>query len=347
MTIVNPLELALLNDYQRDFPLQSTPFAQIARAHNTDTDNILQLLEKLKKQGLITRVGPVFRPNTIGVSTLAAMIIPADKLESVAKLVNNYPEVNHNYEREHAYNLWFVVTASDQQHLEKTLLGIEKLTGIAVMRLPLVREHHIDLGFNMSLHGKETSSPLIKKHRSCATTVRHSTQPDDAIQRQLIVMIQSGLPLVERPYAEIAQKLDIDEQEAMRRIEIMLTTGAIRRMGVVVRHHELGYRANAMLVWDIADERVNEVGEQLSSVDCITLCYQRPRHLPHWPYNLFTMIHGKERQSVEQHIEEIVQQYGLGDTPRATLFSLRRFKQRGACYSYAQPETHFQIASNG
>jgi len=343
---VNPLEHALLNDYQRDFPLQSRPFAQIGKVHNRDAGSILQLLEKLKKQGLITRVGPVFRPNTIGVSTLAAMKIPESELEAIAKLVSNYPEVNHNYEREHAYNLWFVVTASDQQHLEDTLLSIEKLTGIAVMRLPLVKEHHIDLGFKMPLHGKE-SSPAVKKRISIPITVTHSTQPDDAIQRQLIVAIQSGLPLVERPYAEIAEKLDIDEQEVMRRIEIMLTTGAIRRMGVVVRHHELGYRANAMLVWDIADERVNEVGEQLSTVDCITLCYQRPRHLPHWPYNLFTMIHGKERQSVEQRIEEIVQQYGLSDTPRATLFSLRRFKQRGACYSYAQPETHFQIASNG
>lgn len=343
---MNPLEHALLNDYQRDFPLQSRPFAQIGKVHNRDAGSILQLLEKLKKQGLITRVGPVFRPNTIGVSTLAAMKIPESELEAIAKLVSNYPEVNHNYEREHAYNLWFVVTASDQQHLEDTLLSIEKLTGIAVMRLPLVKEHHIDLGFKMPLHGKE-SSPVVRKYPSSTPTVKHSTQPDDAIQRQLIVAIQSGLPLVERPYAEIAEKLDIDEQEVMRRIEIMLTTGAIRRMGVVVRHHELGYRANAMLVWDIADERVNEVGEQLSTVDCITLCYQRPRHLPHWPYNLFTMIHGKERQSVEQRIEEIVQQYGLSDTPRATLFSLRRFKQRGACYSYAQPETHFQIASNG
>ena len=276
---MNPLEHALLNDYQRDFPLQSRPFAQIGKVHNRDAGSILQLLEKLKKQGLITRVGPVFRPNTIGVSTLAAMKIPANQLESIAKLVSNYPEVNHNYEREHAYNLWFVVTASDQQHLEDTLLSIEKLTGIAVMRLPLVREHHIDLGFKMPLHGKE-SSPAVKKRISIPITVTHSTQPDDAIQRQLIVAIQSGLPLVERPYAEIAEKLDIDEQEVMRRIEIMLTTGAIRRMGVVVRHHELGYRANAMLVWDIADERVNEVGEQLSTVDCITLCYQRPRHLP-------------------------------------------------------------------
>ncbi|HBH35684.1 MAG TPA: Lrp/AsnC family transcriptional regulator [Gammaproteobacteria bacterium] len=343
---MNPLEQALLNDYQRDFPVDSTPFAHIAKAHNTDTATILQLLAKLKREGSITRVGPVFRPNTIGVSTLAAMKIPENKLEAVAELVNSYPEVNHNYEREHAYNLWFVVTAPDQQHLESILLEIEKSTGIDIMRLPLVKEHHIDLGFKMPLHGKEPS-PAVNKRLSTSTTVRHSTQPDDAIQDQLIARIQSGLPLVDQPYAEIAKKLDIDEQEVMRRIEIMLTTGAIRRMGVVVRHHELGYRANAMLVWDIPDQQVNKVGEQLSRVDCITLCYQRPRHLPHWPYNLFTMIHGKDRQSVERCIEEIVQKYGLGDIPRATLFSLRRFKQRGACYSYARPETHFQIASNG
>ncbi|MEN8213813.1 MAG: Lrp/AsnC family transcriptional regulator [Pseudomonadota bacterium] len=343
---MNALEHALLNDYQRDFPLHSTPFAQIAAAHNTDTDTILQLLAKLRKAGSITRVGPVFRPNTIGVSTLAAMKIPSQRLEAVAKQVNKFPEVNHNYEREHQFNLWFVATAPDQQHLENILLDIEKSTGIAVMRLPLVKEHHIDLGFDMPLHGKQ--SPLVvNKHLSSPLAVRHSTQPDDAIQQRLIAGIQSGLPLVERPYAEIASSLGIDETEVIRRIEIMLTTGVIRRMGVVVRHRELGYRANAMLVWDIPDERVDELGELLSRVDSITLCYQRPRHLPHWPYNLFTMIHGKDRRSVEKRIDDIVQEFALHDLPRETLFSLRRFKQRGACYSYLRPETHFQIASNG
>jgi DNA-binding Lrp family transcriptional regulator len=344
--MMTPLEHALLNNYQRDFPLNSTPFAQIARDNGTDTATVLQILAKLKEEGSMSRVGPVFRPNTIGVSTLAAMKIPGQRLESVAELVNQYPEVNHNYEREHEYNLWFVATAPDHQHLETVLQDIERRTDIDVMRLPLVREYHIDLGFKMSLQGEQTPH-LPGKHHYSSPSITHSTQPDDAIQQQLIAEIQSGFSLVERPYVEIAVNLGITEQEVIRRIDIMLTTGTIRRMGIIVRHRELGYRANAMLVWDIPDDQVSELGKQLSSVDCITLCYQRPRHLPHWPYNLFTMIHGKDKQSVEACIDDIVEDYALEAIPRATLFSKRRFKQRGACYSYVRPETHFQLVSNG
>lgn len=335
------LQDALLNDYQRDFPLVSEPFREIAKAHKTSVKTVLKVLKSLKVAGKISRVGPVFRPNTIGVSTLAAMKIPLNRLEEVADLVNQYSEVNHNYEREHAYNLWFVATAPDKQHLENTLRDIEKNSAIAVMPLPLVKEFHIDLGFNLSkgLHKHPLQKPV--------KNLKQFNQPEDAIQQQLIAGVQAGLPLVERPYAEIALSLGITEQTVISRLQNMLDNGIIRRMGVVVRHHELGYRANAMLVWDFADEQVAEMGKILSTIDCVTLCYQRPRHMPHWPYNLFTMIHGKDKASVEMRIQQIIEEFGLQAIPKATLFSKRRFKQCGACYSYSQPETHFQSVSNG
>ncbi len=329
------LEADLINNYQRDFPLHHHPFKYIAEQHHTDTATVLSRLKQLKKDGVITRVGPVFRPNTIGVSTLAAMKVPANQLESVAEQINQYSEVNHNYEREHEFNLWFVATAPDKQHLTHAIQDMERQTGIAVMCLPLVEEYHIDLGFQMPLQ-HEHASHVINKHYSSKATVRYSIQPDDHIQQQLIAEIQSGLPLVETPYAEIAKRIDISEQEVIRRIDIMLSAGTIRRLGVIVRHRELGYRANAMVVWDFPDDQVSQWGNQLSQINCITLCYQRPRHLPDWPYNLFTMIHGKDKETVEHAIDELVQKQGLENIPKAILFSKRRFKQRGACYSYAK-----------
>ncbi len=340
------LEQNLLNNYQRDFDLNSTPFAVIARENNTDTATILRKINQLKSLGIIARVGPVFRPNTIGVSTLAAMKVPLHQLEVIAEQVNQYTEVNHNYEREHDFNLWFVATASDQHHLKAILSDIKQQTGIAVMSLPLVKEFHIDLGFKMSLQDNQ-SSTAIGKHHSGSQTVHDSTQPNDAIQQQLIAEIQSGLPIIERPYAEIAKKLAINEQEVIRRLDIMQTSGVIRRMGIIVRHRKLGYRANAMLVWDIPNDQIDQLGRELSKIDSITLCYQRPRHAPDWNYNLFTMIHGQDRQSVEKCIDRIVTKYNLSDIHKATLFSKRCFKQRGACYSYSRPETHFQLLSNG
>ncbi len=334
---MHSLERNLLNHYQRDFPLTSQPFAQIAKEVNSDTASILHTFKILKNAGKITRIGPVFRPNTIGVSTLAALKAPSSQLETIAEIINQYPEVNHNYEREHAYNLWFVATAPDAQHLENTLQQMEQQIGIDIMRLPLLKEYYIDLGFTMPLDDA-TKHANISKHHAHHHSVQYSIQHHDELQQRLLAEIQSGLPLVDKPYQAVADTIGTTEQEVLRRIDIMLTAGTIRRMGVVVRHRELGYRANAMLVWDIPDEQIDKIGTQLSQVDCITLCYQRPRHLPHWRYNLFTMIHGKDKPSVEACVQRIVSDYGLQDIPRATLFSKRRFKQRGACYSYAKSD---------
>lgn len=149
---------------------------------------------------------------------------------------------------------------------------------------------------------------------------------------RLVAEIQGGLPLSPRPWAEIAQRLGLDETEVIERVRTLQEEGYIKRFGLVVRHHELGYTANAMVVWDVPDERVAAVGEALGQQRCVTLCYQRPRRLPHWPYNLFCMIHGKDRQRVLDYIDQLIEEVGLDDIPHQVLFSGRRFKQRGARY---------------
>ncbi len=149
---------------------------------------------------------------------------------------------------------------------------------------------------------------------------------------QLIASIQDGLPLVSHPYAEIGRQLGMGEGEVICRISEMRKKGIIKRMGVVVRHRELGYTANAMVVWDVPDERLDEVGALLGSRRCITLCYQRPRRLPEWPYNLFCMIHGLSRSAVLASIEQMVSELELEEINHQVLFSGRRFKQRGGHY---------------
>ena len=160
----------------------------------------------------------------------------------------------------------------------------------------------------------------------------------DPLQRALIEAIQDGLPLVERPYAAVGARVGLTEAEVIRRIHELQELGVIKRFGVVVRHRELGYRANAMVVWDIPDDRVGEVGRCLGTHAFITLCYRRPRRLPLWPYNLFTMIHGCDREQVLARVEDLVARCELQQVPRQVLFSRRRFKQRGARYT-ASPQT--------
>ena len=146
---MNELERRLLNDYQRDLPLTPTPYADIARELGASEAGVLESLARLQQQGAVSRIGAVLRPNTVGVSTLAAMAVPNTELETVAALVSAYPEVNHNYEREHTLNLWFVVTAPDSVRLQQVLDEISTRSGYAVLPFPLLEDYHIDLGFDL------------------------------------------------------------------------------------------------------------------------------------------------------------------------------------------------------
>lgn len=153
----------------------------------------------------------------------------------------------------------------------------------------------------------------------------------DAIDRELMVEVQQGLPLTPRPYASIAQQLEISEREVIARLARLKQLGLIKRMGVIVRHRKLGYRANAMVVWNIPDDRVDEIGAALSQIKFINLCYQRPRR-EQWPYNLYCMIHGKSRETVLQQLGQLIEDFGLACFEHEVLFSRRCFKQRGARY---------------
>lgn len=317
-------EFRLLNEFQRDFPLCPAPFAELAARLGVAERVVLGGLEKLRREGKISRVGAVFAPKRIGASTLAAMAVPAEQLDAVAAAVNRFPEVNHNYEREHHYNLWFVVTAGSEGRLQATLGAIEQAAGYPLMPLPLVEEFHIDLGFSLN-----DNAP---KKAAIARPVRPAALIDEA-ERRLVAVLQEGLPLFMRPFAMIAERIGASESDVLGRIGRWLDDGAIKRFGVVVRHHELGFRANAMVVHDIPDGRVSEIGRALAEEPAVTLCYRRPRHLPDWPYNLFCMIHGRERAEVESLIADLRLRHGLEACAHETLFSLTRFKQNGARYA--------------
>ena len=139
----------LLDDFQRDFPICARPYEAMAKRLDCDEATVIERLADLDARGYVSRIGPVFRPNRLGASTLAAIAVPAERLQEVADLVSSYPEVNHNYEREHAFNLWFVVTASDARAVSEVLADVQCRTGLAVMDLPLAEEFHIDLGFRL------------------------------------------------------------------------------------------------------------------------------------------------------------------------------------------------------
>jgi len=143
------LEQRLLNDFQNGLPLTPTPFTDIANDLGVYETTVIENLKRLQTEGIISRIGPVFRPNRIGVSTLAAMAVDEDELDNVASKVSSFDQVNHNYERDHHFNLWFVVVAASAEELSQTLIEIEERCGHTILELPMLKDYFIDLGFNL------------------------------------------------------------------------------------------------------------------------------------------------------------------------------------------------------
>lgn len=346
---VDAVSFRLLNEWQRDFPLVSQPFAWIARRVGSTEADVMAAYQCLRAQGLVSRVGAVFAPRRLGASALAALAAPPQRLEEIAERVSSEPAINHNYQREHRFNLWFVITAASQAQLDAVVAGIERDTGCGVIVLPLEEEFHIDLGFDLK---DGAGRREIRTSARLATGEEPIALPDGSvsrgntgrtlapIERQLVAALQGGLALASRPFARLGESVGLDEAGTLACIERWVDEGLIRRFGVVVRHHELGLEANAMCVWDIPDDVVSALGRQLAAEPAVTLCYRRSRVQPGWPYNLFCMIHGSARDEVLAARADLAERLDLDRYPHAVLFSCRRFKQTGARYLTAKDVLH-------
>ncbi|KAB2912448.1 MAG: Lrp/AsnC family transcriptional regulator [Hyphomicrobiaceae bacterium] len=319
-------EARLIDRWQRGFPLVPRPYDEIGRDIGLSEKDVIEMLRRLKAGGVLSRIGATLRPNTVGASTLAAIEVPQRRLQEVAALVSSEPCVTHNYEREHAVNLWFVVTAANRRTVDLVLDRIRGASGLDVLDLPLVRAYFVDLGF--ALCGP--TAGRVVEHRRAAAAPRIW----DA-DRLLLRAIEDGLPLVPEPYWRIALELGVGQHAVMRRLRRLLRSGVINRLGLIVRHHELGFTANAMALWDVPDSEVDAIGERIAAHTAVTLCYRRRRASPAWPYNLYCMVHGCEHTTVRQQIATIAEGAGIAALPHAVLFSKRRFKQRGATLAAA------------
>lgn len=320
MTVTEP-ELALVDRWQRNFPLVSNPFAVVGQSAGLDEAATIAAFARLRDLKVLSRIGAVVRPNTVGASMLVAMRVAPERVDEVAAVVSAEPLVTHNYEREHAVNLWFVVAGPDATSLAATLSRIEQRTGLPLLRLPLVEAFHLDLGF--ALTGE-------RSHRIPVRTVRHCANPRD---QRLLAAIEDGLPLVARPYRDAGRKIGLAEEEVIDHLSRLLAAGVVSRFGCVVRHRLLGYTANAMAVWDVPDSVVDVVARGFTNNPHVTLCYQRPRNLPDWPYNLFCMIHARTRSEALATIDDLNAIAQTNHYDQSVLFSTRCFKQRGAVFS--------------
>ncbi len=326
------LDQLLLNDWQRDFPLSEAPFAGVALRCGSDEATVLATYRRLLKEGSVSRIGGIWGAGVGGAAMLCALSVPEAHLARVAERVNAIEGVNHNYEREHDYNLWFVITGRDRDTVHAQVNQLEDATGLKALRLPMVRPYRIDLGFDLR-QTKQSPHP-----GEAHPAQRPRGTPVAVSDERLAALVEEGLPIMPRPYDAWAEALGWSTERIRQTLIRWLAQGTLRRFGVIVRHHDLGISANAMTVLDVPNDLVDACGARLASQPGITLCYRRERHRD-WAYNLYFMVHGQSRAAVSEVIESAITHAGLGDYPRQTLFSGTRFKQTGGRYFRAQSDS--------
>ena len=320
---MDELSRQFINRYQGGFPVEEQPFASVAAELATDPATLLSTIRELMDDGLLSRFGPLYDASSMGGSlTLAALSVPDDRFDEVTNLVNEMPEVAHNYQREHALNMWFVIATETPELLQQTIDRIEQAANLPVYNFPKLQTFYLGLWLILDESDGVSTQPVPGPMKQGGMII-------DELDRKIVQATQAGLPLQTAPYTEVAGACGCDTQTVMQRMQLMLERGVIRRIGAIPNHYRLGLHGNGMSVWDVDDDKLVELGARVGRLDFVSHCYERPRHLPLWPYNLFAMIHGHDRDEVKDKLEQIVNLLGPDCRQHDVLFSTRILKKTG------------------
>jgi len=321
---LSALARAFINRCQGGFPIaEPRPFARIAQDLGTTEAALLGLAQALVESGYLSRFGPIYDASRLGgAQTLAAMTVPAERFAAVAAQVNALSAVAHNYRRDHALNMWFVVAVSTAGQVDATLREIERATGLCVYNFPKQHEFYLGLWLELGEDGRIETVPV-------PPTPRGEARPLDEIDFRIVAATQGGLPIVERPLEELGRQLGLSPDAVADRLQRMLDSGAVRRIGAVPNHYRLGLRGNGMTVWDVPDLLAIELGEQVGALDFVSHSYLRPRHAGVWPYNLFAMVHGQGREEVLEKSGRIAEVLRPHCRAHDVLFSSEVLKKTG------------------
>ena len=328
---LDAVDAAVVDEFQSGFPVAERPFGVVADELGVDESEALERVRRLRDRGVFRRFGAVLNPPVIGSSTLAAVSAPEDRFDEVAEIVNSYRQVNHNYRRDHEWNMWFVVTAASREKRDSILAGIEAETGCEVLVVPMLTDYYIDLEFPVVNDDAFARESVAATDASATRISEEAVGNLSELDAALLVEIQDGFPLTATPYRDVADAIDADVDEVVAAVDRLLGDGCIKRIGCVVNHIVTGFDANCMVVWDVPDDELDALGEAVGELPYVTLCYHRPRRPDQgWEYNLFTMIHGREADAVDGKIDELASEHLPFEHER--LYSTATLKQTGARY---------------
>ncbi len=321
LTSMDDLDKELLNEIQWTFPLVTRPFDAIAKKFNTTPEIVKERLKQLKQSGILRQLSAIFDTRKLGyTSSLVAMEIEPDKLEYVASQINRHPGVSHNYERDHQFNLWFTLAVPPGSDLKTELDKFNVLKGIKKVRmLPTLQLFKIGVKLDMVEDKKHDVAPTEEK-KEIKNVKFEPTEQDKEFIREL----QKDMEIIDEPFLKAASNLGISEGELFEKMKYYEEIGVMRRFAAILRHRQVGFTANGMIVWKVPKDKISNVGAKLGAFPQISHCYERPTY-PDWPYNVFSMIHCKTHDEANEMAKTIQNQIHVDDY--RILFSSREFKK--------------------
>lgn len=332
-----PLELdeadkSLLNAAQAEFPLITRPYAELGRRAGLDEDAAMERFTALKRRGIIRQTSAIFDTRALGYkSTLVAMKFDPAVLDQGAAVVSLHPGVSHNYKREHAYNLWFTIAVPREGNLKRVIDKLHADAGAEdTIILPTLRLYKIGVNFDLKSAVDASKGGELRLDDRLGD-FRQVTEADKAGIR----VAQEDLPVEPEPFARWAAALGIPEASFFAWLEDMKARKFFRRFASILRHRAAGFADNAMAVWIVPEDRCDELGFKMAAFKAVTHCYKRPV-FETWPYNVFTMVHGRSKDDCEGVVEAIKAETGLADY--RMLYSTREYKKERVKYFTETPE---------
>jgi DNA-binding Lrp family transcriptional regulator len=315
----------LLNQMQGAFPIVPRPYAEVATKLGVPEDRVLTRVQELVDQRIIRQVTPIFDTRAFGYgSMLVAAKVDAENPWRAAKIINEHPGVSHNYLRNHEFNMWFTIAVEEDSELglQGTLEVLQRDTGAeSIRQLPTLKLFKIRMDLDMA-GGTETLAKAVPEAVEPAETAR---QPYDELDMAVVRATQGDLPIASEPYAAAAKELGMPVDKVVEHLEGMVERRLLRRVAAILFHRRAGFSANGMGVWKVPEDRIEELGPRMSAFRGISHCYQRPTY-PDWPYQIFTMAHGRSKEECDAILDAIADDVGCIEE-RSTLYSSTEFKK--------------------
>ncbi len=332
---MDDLDKELLNKLQWDFPMVLRPFRALGDTLGTTEEDLMARVQRLKADRVVRQISAIFDTRSLGYkSSLVAMRVSSDRVDEAAAVLNEHPGISHNYKRNHEFNLWFTVAVPPTTSLEQTVETLHRLAGAESTRI-LQTLRLFKIGVKLDMTGKEDIT--AQSEDGYGDGQRPAEGPAGIGPEEITYVreLQKDLPIQPEAFVPWAAALGVTPEALLQRAARFQEQGYMRRFAAVLHHREAGFRANAMGVWKVPPEHVGELGPKFASFNAVSHCYQRPIY-PDWPYNVFTMIHGRTPADCEKVIQAVSAATGI--TEYAVLYSTKEYKKTRVPYFTAAEE---------